>query len=435
MRFITRSISARSFFALFGVSLALVAVAGSAFAAAGIDRGGFKGKLVVWALLYKSDPVWTKVLDNADLRFERAHPGVTIEHVAQPQDYTQFSQIVRAAIAAKSGPDVIVMFPGGFVHSFEQGLAPLHGLVDPKVVAGLTGTGALTFDKQLYALPMGREGNMFFYNKKLFAKAGLDPNKPPVTFSALLNAATKLKAAGITPFAGGNKEGYENVWMFSLLFPATAKWADTTALAQNRIKFTNPLVANAFQQYLQLTPFFPAGFLSTPLFSSFTPFADGTAAIAPCYSGCGTKLLTGPNVSAGDIGIFGVPTVGGQKVHFQPIGPNAALTITRFSTQKPAAAAYIDSLVSTQVQNALFANDTIMPNTKTANLARITDPMVLKIYKYINSFPQVLNTPHGEWLAPVLNSVAQQINLVIAGGTSLSNALSTIQSVQDQQIR
>ncbi|RCG28876.1 extracellular solute-binding protein [Streptomyces diacarni] len=48
-----------------------------------------------------------------------------------------------------------------------------------------------------YGLPFVTSTRVLMYNKDLFAKAGLDPDKPPESWEALQSAARKLKQAGV----------------------------------------------------------------------------------------------------------------------------------------------------------------------------------------------------------------------------------------------
>jgi sn-glycerol 3-phosphate transport system substrate-binding protein len=51
---------------------------------------------------------------------------------------------------------------------------------------------------QMLSLPFNSSTTIFFYNKDAFKAAGLDPNKPPVTWPEVTLAAAKLKASGST---------------------------------------------------------------------------------------------------------------------------------------------------------------------------------------------------------------------------------------------
>lgn len=53
-----------------------------------------------------------------------------------------------------------------------------------------------SYDGKVYALPFNAEGSVLIYNKNLFKKAGLDPEKPPTTWDEMYQAAKKVTALG-----------------------------------------------------------------------------------------------------------------------------------------------------------------------------------------------------------------------------------------------
>jgi sn-glycerol 3-phosphate transport system substrate-binding protein len=61
----------------------------------------------------------------------------------------------------------------------------------PRVISYFTVQGTQ------YAMPFNTSGPVFYYNKKAFSAAGLDPEKPPTTLTELRAASVKLKAAGV----------------------------------------------------------------------------------------------------------------------------------------------------------------------------------------------------------------------------------------------
>ncbi|MGW6929540.1 extracellular solute-binding protein [Lentzea sp. NPDC054927] len=65
----------------------------------------------------------------------------------------------------------------------------------PKAVQGLG-----EFDGKRYGVPMGTDGRVLFFNKKLFAQAGLPADWQPKSWQDVLDAGAKLKALpGVTP--------------------------------------------------------------------------------------------------------------------------------------------------------------------------------------------------------------------------------------------
>jgi multiple sugar transport system substrate-binding protein len=53
-----------------------------------------------------------------------------------------------------------------------------------------------TYDNRIYGVPLYADVSALFYNKDLFQKAGLDPNKPPTSLAELRADADKITALG-----------------------------------------------------------------------------------------------------------------------------------------------------------------------------------------------------------------------------------------------
>ncbi|BFT75330.1 MULTISPECIES: ABC transporter substrate-binding protein [Paenibacillus] len=61
-------------------------------------------------------------------------------------------------------------------------------------------------NKKIYGVPFGATGMMgIYYNKDVFSKAGI---QPPKNYADMIEGAKKIKAAGITPFYEGVKDGW-----------------------------------------------------------------------------------------------------------------------------------------------------------------------------------------------------------------------------------
>lgn len=59
-----------------------------------------------------------------------------------------------------------------------------------------------TFDGKLYGVPLYADVSALFWNKDLFAKAGLDPENPKLsTYADFLQTAQTLTSAGVAPYA------------------------------------------------------------------------------------------------------------------------------------------------------------------------------------------------------------------------------------------
>ena len=59
-----------------------------------------------------------------------------------------------------------------------------------------------TYDGRLYGVPLYADVSALFWNKDLFRKAGLDPEKPPTSLAEIREYADKITALG------GDVKGY-----------------------------------------------------------------------------------------------------------------------------------------------------------------------------------------------------------------------------------
>ncbi|MEQ1659624.1 MAG: sn-glycerol-3-phosphate ABC transporter substrate-binding protein UgpB, partial [Hylemonella sp.] len=95
---------------------------------------------------------------------------------------------------------------------------------------------------QMLSYPLNSSTTVLNYNKDMFRKAGLDPNKPPQTWPELVLAAAKLKASGVScPFTTS--------WQTWTQLESFSTWHNTLFATQNngfggtsaRLAFNSPL--------------------------------------------------------------------------------------------------------------------------------------------------------------------------------------------------
>ncbi len=124
--------------------------------------------------------------------------------------YPETMTAAIAAFRAGTAPHIVQMFEVGTGTMMAAGRAakPLHELIAETGVQ-IDINDYVPAVRGYYALPDGRQMSMpfnssttvMFYNKDAFQKAGLDPEKAPETWPQLVDAARKLKAAGVAcPF-------------------------------------------------------------------------------------------------------------------------------------------------------------------------------------------------------------------------------------------
>ena len=146
---------------------------GSAGGSKSADSGS-SGKLVVWDWK-SSDANAANYVAKAKADFAKKHPNVTVEFVAQPFD--QYYTLLGSAIQAGKGPDVMLFNGGGQLRDRTDSLVALDEYLAADKTR-LAGWEAFTKNSKIYAAPITLQGHPIYYNKALYEKAGLNPDKP-----------------------------------------------------------------------------------------------------------------------------------------------------------------------------------------------------------------------------------------------------------------
>lgn len=148
-------------------------------------------------------PVELAAFNKRVSEFEQANPDIKVTGVAAEYDATTF----QAQLAGGTLPDMIsVPFTDvqGLIDR-QQAADLTSALDDAKVTAQLnpdTLKVAKGKDGKIYGVPQQAYTMGLFYNRSLFTKAGLDPDKPPTTWSQVRqDAKTIADKTGVKGFS------------------------------------------------------------------------------------------------------------------------------------------------------------------------------------------------------------------------------------------
>jgi ABC-type glycerol-3-phosphate transport system substrate-binding protein len=397
------------------------------------------GSITVWDQRYASSPDWKRVMAKADQGFEAAHPGVKINHVGQTTDPNTYSAQIRAAIQAHKGPDALLITPGynGLLR-YTSAMEPLDKTVGEPLGSDLNGwylaRAKYAATGTAYGVPYGLQSYVIFYNKKLFKQAGLDPENPPRTFTDLLAAAKKLKAAGITPFSGGNKEGYINGWMLSMMAAGTLTPEQTTAIANGDMPADSPGVEQAITDWKELAQgSFDKSFQSTTFNNDqhLAMFNKGKSAMVPWLGCCAVNVTKKLGQDA--VGVITGFGVSGPTPNFLSGGPDYSWAVPKFAKNKALAVAYIKYLASPAVEGPLYEDGGFLPNNKTVP-AGTGGPVGPLNVAMVNSYAkgQLYMGLHALWPLNVELVYEREMNLVIDGDESVKSLLGKLVTAQKQ---
>lgn len=392
-----------------------------------------EGTLTVWDNLLGSFAPYDAVAKKLDAEFEAKYPKVTLKHVPQP--YATYEQTYKAAFAAQEGPDVMAMAGGvSGVLNYKPGLEPLGDLIPPDMEENITNwqsvTPGFTEDGEHYGIPVVINAYVFYYNKDMFEKAGLPREFEPKTWDELREAGEKLKAAGIQPFVGGNKEGYENTEWFSVAWQGMATKEQTVELAEGELPYTDELVAEAFGPLLMMQE---AGLYSSDRFT--TPvYPQGRAMLGEGKGAIsiGQMALAGhwgesvPELGAKNVGTFIAP---GSE--FIGVEPNWAWAMPKFAKNKDAARAWLEFVGSREAIQTLADDFAEFPNRKDVELPAGYPPQPYELEDDLRAYETF---PVNSIMMPpgVQEVLRNELNQVLQGRTSLEDALQAMQETAER---
>ena len=165
----------------------------------------------------ETTPEILKTWDAIKAAYEKKNPDVKIS--LEFLDNEAFKAKLPTLLQSKQRPDIFYSWGGGnYQVQVEEGLLkdvtkevkPFVGNLSDGAVAAFKDSG------KLYGLPYMVSGVGFWYNKPLFAKAGIT-EKSMSTWSGFLDGVKKLKAAGVTPIAVGGADKWPMHFYWSYL--------------------------------------------------------------------------------------------------------------------------------------------------------------------------------------------------------------------------
>jgi multiple sugar transport system substrate-binding protein len=367
---------------LLGAALAVVMAAFASSAASRPARGVAddpnNANLTYWYWGEDDAPGANGWLKREVAIYEKAHPKVKITVVTQSTD-TLTSAFTTAA-QTKSGPDIATQWATlpVLTPAWNGASVPISDYVPASETKNWIGTSENMSGGKLWGMPQYLLGIPFLWNKAMFKKAGLNPNKGPRTWTEFMADAGKLKAAGLTPFGMGNKDGYGGAWFFSLIGKQNLNSIDELKAAMiGKAKFSDPKFSSF---YSLLADMRKKGYLNSDVASiSFTQglqlFGQKKVAMSWVTDGntaAAAKALGGvKGMGVGPIPVWGK----GKLAHSYDTTQSSTAFITSWSKHPRAAAQFLVFLHSQQALKAWYKATGVFPADKRFPASLVTDPI------------------------------------------------------------
>jgi ABC-type glycerol-3-phosphate transport system substrate-binding protein len=184
-------------------------------AGCGGDKAGQGVVLAVWETYNTEERALFLALVA---EFEAANPGVKIQSVSIPFDGLEPKLLT--SLATGTAPDIArvdvgflpkVAVRGALAALDEYGIEAVAGDLYPVALSSCVVGG------RTYGLPDQTNGLCLFYNKEMFAKAGLDPEKPPRTWEEFVASAKRLtdRESGVYGFGMRNSLWWSLPFIYS----------------------------------------------------------------------------------------------------------------------------------------------------------------------------------------------------------------------------
>jgi raffinose/stachyose/melibiose transport system substrate-binding protein len=209
-----------------------------------------------WDDLNTSTDLITQLYKKNIDRFNAENNGYHVTTITTNLDdyYTK----LNALIAAGTTPDVIILSPGTYMNEYQASgaIQPLNKYLDADSAwkdsfsAGMM--DGSKYGDDIYGVPTNFAAACCYYNKDMFAKAGI--TEVPADWDSFIAACDKLKAAGMTPISCSES----TAWCLSMLagYCMNRNGVDYDALNEGKAHWTDDNVLKGINDMVTLTKYF-----------------------------------------------------------------------------------------------------------------------------------------------------------------------------------
>lgn len=374
--------------------------------------------VITWWHISTKDPAlsdWQKMADD----YMAAHSNVKIEITVLENE--AFKTKLTTVMQSGEVPDIFQSWgQGGMIEQVNAGLLKdITADLDANGGEWRNSLGALdafAVDGKNYGVPWDMGAVTFWYNKDLFAQAGIDA--VPTTWSEFLADCETLKAAGITPISVGEGDKWPGMHIWAYLVSRIGGAEAFSAAAATGDARTGTFEDEAFvkagYELKKLVDggYFQEGFLGATHDEMNATFGNGKAAMelggqwSPSVEAANSADLVGVK----NLGMFSFPAVeGGKGLVTDIVGGGNGFAIG--ANAEPEAIDFVKYLTSLDNQKVIAASNTGIPVAKGAGVALADPNMVLVSDAVANStyyqlyFDQVLPPAMGG----IINDAVQKI--------------------------
>jgi raffinose/stachyose/melibiose transport system substrate-binding protein len=370
-----------------------------------------------------------------------AHPNVNIEITVLENE--AFKTKLTTVMQSGEPPDIFQSWGGGVMNEYAN--AGLLKDITPDLDAdggawrntfAQGALGVYAYKGENYGVPwdMGMIG--FWYNKALFAQAGIDT--PPATWTEFLDDVKALKAAGITPIALGEGDKWPGMHMWAYLVTRLGGKENFEGALLRTGSFTDAPFVDAgkkLQELMALEPF-QDGFLGATYGDEATAVGNKKAAMelmgqwAPAVEKDNSADKKG---LGDDLGFFPFPMVeGGKGGADDAVGGGNGFAIGKNAS--PEAIDFVKYLTAPEQQKRLAEIGVAIPVVKGGE-AGLKDPLMVIVQQNFAK-AQYFQLYYDQALPPAMGSVINDsVQGIFAGTLTPEQAAQAIEDSAAQELK
>jgi multiple sugar transport system substrate-binding protein len=265
---------------------------------------------------------------------------------------------------------------------------------------------SVSFKGILYGLPRFMSMRSFYYNKKAFRDAGLDPEKPPKTWDEYVKVLKQVTR-------DTNNDGKIDIWGILLDYGAPVCCNITYELALNlrggkvvdengNVLFNNAAGVKALEDIVELHKLNvvdPASFGMVTGVDHVERFVTGNVATmfgwpnTPNYVNDPTK-----SKMVGELGMGIVPMVDGKSA---TLGGSEGYVLSKFSKSKEAAIKFLEYVANAKNQKDICLRTGWLPVRKSV----LQDPVIIAKVPLTKIIAEQTQYPVARWGAPYADEI------------------------------
>ena len=422
---------------MFAVLAAVVAIAAGCGSSSGDSSGGGSTpasssgpvKLTMWWWGDQEAAGMKNFVADSVQKYEAAHPNITIDTVLQSTD--NLMPNFAAAAKAKQGPDIEYRWGGiwNLQDAWDGNLAPVSDYIPQDELAHYLNASEDTSGGKVWTAPWYVQPSFpVLYRKDILKDAGV---AVPTNWDEFLAACDTLNSKGITPIAGGVKDGWFGGWLYSIMGSQSLTSIDDLkeAVVGDK-KFTDPEFAEWWSKLQEMIDHkcWNDDIGSQELYQAQQTWVDGKSAMT---ISAGTEVGNFvKQVGTDKVGVMAMPAYG-DGIGAGKLGSTSqTLGISSWSPHKQEAADFIMYLHTPERLAAFYKATGALPADDRFDSSLITVPQVKDLFDMSKD-----GSPYLENFIPTdLDSKGnfEGVQLMFAGSESAQEAAANMEKEMDR---